>query len=281
MHDPLAVRVVERARHLPGDSQRLLEPQLLFAVELVAQRFAADEGQHVVEEAAFGARVDQREDVRVVEPGRDLDLGQESLAAQHRAQFGPQHLERHLAVVLEVGGQVDGGHAAGAELPLDAIALFKGGGQGGDVGHGCLSGLLIADCRLLIELYAPSAVRRPPLASGEGRASKVPRVPRVPRVPTSTRESASTRYSWHFGTLALWHSWHFGTLGTRRRTAERRQPIAPHSITAPPPPSPTHRSAVPLRCSTPGLGHNPRPLGQSRRPGCRMSPERVASRRWG
>jgi hypothetical protein len=82
--------------------------------------------------------VDQRQDVRVVEPGRDLDLGQEPLTAEYRAQLGAQHLERHLAIVLEVGGQVDGGHAAGAELALDPVAFFEGGGQTEGIAHGAL-----------------------------------------------------------------------------------------------------------------------------------------------
>ena len=74
----------------------------------------------------------------MVEPGRDLDLGQEPLDAQHRAQLGPEHLERDLAVVLEVGGEVDGRHAAGAELALDPVALFQGRGQPRHVAHGAL-----------------------------------------------------------------------------------------------------------------------------------------------
>ena len=44
-------------------------------------------------------------------------------------QLGAQHLERDLAVVAQVVGQVDGGHAAGAELALDPVAVGEGGGQ--------------------------------------------------------------------------------------------------------------------------------------------------------
>ena len=53
--------------------------------------------------------------------GRDLDLGKESLHAKHCAQFGLEHLERDLALVLEVLRQVDVGHAALAELALDGV----------------------------------------------------------------------------------------------------------------------------------------------------------------
>ena len=139
---PVPVGVVERARHLPRDRERLLEAELVLAVELVAERLAAHERQHVVEEAAGLARVDQGEDVRVVEPRGDLDLGQEPLGAEHRAELGAEHLEGDLAIVLEVGGEVDGGHAAGAELALDPVALLKGGGEATDVAHAVLGGAL-------------------------------------------------------------------------------------------------------------------------------------------
>ena len=47
-------------------------------------------------------------------------------------QFGLQHLDRHLAVVLEVFGEVDRGHAAGTDFVLDGIAVRKGSFQSFD-----------------------------------------------------------------------------------------------------------------------------------------------------
>ena len=138
--DAVAVGVVERARDLPGDRQRLVQAELVLAVELVAERLAPDVREDVVEEAFFGARVDQGEDVRVVEPGGDLDLGQEPLDAEDRAELGAEHLERDFAVVLEIGGEEDGGHAAGAELALDPVALLERGGQPTEVAHAGLAG---------------------------------------------------------------------------------------------------------------------------------------------
>ena len=58
----------------------------------------------------------------MAELGGDLDLPEEPLRAEHRGQLRPEHLERHLAPVLEVVGEVDGGHAAAAELTLEAVA---------------------------------------------------------------------------------------------------------------------------------------------------------------
>jgi hypothetical protein len=44
-------------------------------------------------------------------------------------QFGPQHLQRDLAVVPRILGEIDGGHAAFAETALDAVAIGEGRGE--------------------------------------------------------------------------------------------------------------------------------------------------------
>src|SRR3954454_13993496 len=72
------------------------------------------------------------------EPGGDLDLASEALRPEERAELRPEDLERHLAVVLEVVGQVDGRHAAAPQLAHQGIAAYEGGVQASeliDVGH--------------------------------------------------------------------------------------------------------------------------------------------------
>ena len=49
-----------------------------------------------------------------------LDLAQEPLGAERGGELRAQHLDRDVAVVLEVVREVDGGHAAAPELALDA-----------------------------------------------------------------------------------------------------------------------------------------------------------------
>lgn len=58
-----------------------------------------------------------------------LDLAEEALGADHRREFGLQHLDGDLALVLEVLGEVDGGHASLPELTLDAVSVGEGGGE--------------------------------------------------------------------------------------------------------------------------------------------------------
>ena len=72
----------------------------------------------------------------MIETRGDLDLGQKSLGAEHGGELGPEHLERDLAVVLDVAREVDRGHAAGAELALDAVAVGECGGEARDRARG-------------------------------------------------------------------------------------------------------------------------------------------------
>jgi hypothetical protein len=68
--------------------------------------------------------------------GGDGDLAGEALGAEGGGELGAEDLEGDPAVVLQVLGEVDGGHAALAELPLDAVALGEGGLEAGHrVGH--------------------------------------------------------------------------------------------------------------------------------------------------
>ena len=82
-----------------------------------------------------------------------LDLHHEALGAEHGGQFRLQHLDRDLAVVLQVLGEVHRGHAAGAELALDAVAVGESDRQAGKVGHG---GQTWGWC------FAPTSVRTSP-----------------------------------------------------------------------------------------------------------------------
>ncbi len=69
------------------------------------------------------ACVKARQDVRVLQVGGGPDLTEKSLGADHRGQFGAQHVDRDLAVVLEVLGQIHRGHATLPELTLEGVAI--------------------------------------------------------------------------------------------------------------------------------------------------------------
>ena len=126
---PVPVGVVEGGGHLGGQAHRVAHRQLFLPAQPVAQRLAVDERHDVVRGAVHLAAVDQAEDVRVLQRRDGLDLTQEALGADDGGQLGTQHLDGHLAPVLEVLGEVDRGHAALAQLALEAVAVGDQGLQ--------------------------------------------------------------------------------------------------------------------------------------------------------
>ncbi len=136
--DAVPVGVVERVGDLARDPDGVGDRELLLAAQPVAQRLALDE-RHDVEEAAVRlARVEQRQDVRVLQIRRQLDLGEEPLGADHRGELGTHELERDLAVVPEILGQVYGRHSAGPDLAFDPVAVRQRALEAAEeLGHVC------------------------------------------------------------------------------------------------------------------------------------------------
>jgi len=62
-------------------------------------------------------------------PSRHCCPSLEALGAEHGGELGSQHLQADLAVVLEVFGEIDRGHAALAQLPVDPVAVRQGYAQ--------------------------------------------------------------------------------------------------------------------------------------------------------
>ena len=59
----------------------------------------------------------------MLEIGGGLDLLQEPLGADQGRELGVHDLNRHLAIVAHVMGEIDGGHAAGTQLALERVAV--------------------------------------------------------------------------------------------------------------------------------------------------------------
>ena len=132
----VAVGVVERVGDLDRDLDGLLHSELLLPVELCPEGLAVDEGHDVVEKARGGARVEERQDLRMLECRGGGDLLDEALGAKDGSELGLEHLERDLALVLEVEGQVDRRHPARAELALDGVPVGERRGEPWIGGHG-------------------------------------------------------------------------------------------------------------------------------------------------
>ena len=142
VNHPVPVGVVERVGHLAGDPDGVPDRELPLPLEPVPQRLALDERHHVVEEAVGDPGVEQRKDVRVLQVRGGPDLRQEPLGPDDGGQIGPEDLDGHLPVVLAVVGEVDGRHAALAELALDLIGVGQRGLQATEgIGHWARDGV--------------------------------------------------------------------------------------------------------------------------------------------
>ena len=64
-----------------------------------------------------------------------LNLHHEPLCTQHGGELGLQHLERDVAIMLEIVREIYRRHAAGAELALDLVAAGEGGVEAVDGAH--------------------------------------------------------------------------------------------------------------------------------------------------
>ncbi len=141
MDDAAAMGIVEGTRHLGGDAHGVGDRELLVANEAIAEGLALDEGHDVEEDRSSlrvgiaGTRVEERENVRVLEVGGGLDLREEAFGADDGGEFGAEDLDGDGAIVLQVVRQVHRGHAALAKLALDPVAVGEAGGECGGWGR--------------------------------------------------------------------------------------------------------------------------------------------------
>src|SRR3954447_10961054 len=59
----------------------------------------------------------------------DTDFAQEPVGPDRQGELGPQHLDRHVSVVLPVVGEVHMGHASGPDLATELVTVRQGGPQ--------------------------------------------------------------------------------------------------------------------------------------------------------
>ncbi len=136
VHHAVTVRGLEGLAHLLGDGKRVVDGELPLPVETLAKRLPFDVRHHVEEDPSCLARIQDGQDVGVREASGDLDLTDEPVRSQGGRELGPEDLDRDLAFVLQVLGQIHGGHAALTELALEAVSVGESVSEaGGKLGH--------------------------------------------------------------------------------------------------------------------------------------------------
>jgi hypothetical protein len=136
VHHALSVGIREGVGHLPCDLDGLRNGELLLPQELLPEGLPFHEGHDVEREALHVTGVQHRKDVRMAQAGRNPDLPEEALGAHGGGEVGEQDLHGYGPVVPQVLSQVDGGHAAPAQLPLDPVAVRQSLGEdAGQLAH--------------------------------------------------------------------------------------------------------------------------------------------------
>ena len=123
MNDPSTMGVVQRLGDLGGEADGLLYAQLLLSSQPFAEGLPFDERHDVKEEAIGFPGIVEGEDIGMLELGGDLDLLEEPLRPDDHGKFLPQNLDGDFAAVLEVFGEIHGGHATRAELAFNTITV--------------------------------------------------------------------------------------------------------------------------------------------------------------
>ncbi len=131
MNHTLTVCVLQRVGNFSCDPDGLIDAELRLAIEFLPERLALDVRHDVIEKlvsppvslSACPATVKQRQHVRMLQAGGRTDLLHKALCTENGSQFGSQHLERNLALVLQVLGQIHGSHAAFAKPALDPVTI--------------------------------------------------------------------------------------------------------------------------------------------------------------
>ena len=119
------MRVLESVGHLDRDPHRLVYGELPLPVQPLAERFAFHVGHHEVEQPVRLARVVERQDVRMLEPGDDLEIPGLRVAPSHRLEdpVGAR-LEGEVQVGADPGEVAEGLPQAPVDVLLDGNGML-------------------------------------------------------------------------------------------------------------------------------------------------------------
>ena len=122
------MRVVECVGHLARDAGDVADAELVVRCALHSrpERLAFDVRRHEVRHAQCVTRIEERQDVRVLELGEVVDLPEEPLPGGRVLEIHAKGLDGHIAVVLEVAREVDARHGAVAERPFRDVSASEG-----------------------------------------------------------------------------------------------------------------------------------------------------------
>jgi hypothetical protein len=125
MDDAVPMRVVEGARDFGCDAHGVAYWKPWLSRNSLSQRLAVHERHHVKQRAVGLSRVEERQDVRMLQLRGRADLLEESIGAEQRCQIRMQHVQGDAAIVPDIVREPDRGQASGAELALDDVSVAQ------------------------------------------------------------------------------------------------------------------------------------------------------------
>jgi len=125
MNDIVSVSPAQGRRDVSRDLENLVNGQPTFSFEQNPQTIAVDIRHDVPQKLTRAAGVEQRKDVRMGEAADDLDLAQEPVCSQTTCNLGPEYLDRYLAVMTAIRGEIDSRHTTPPDLPLHCVNIWQ------------------------------------------------------------------------------------------------------------------------------------------------------------
>src|SRR6266581_4090024 len=117
-----SVRASECPRDVAEDAHDLVDRQRRAAREPVAEREPGHEGHGEVRHAARGPGGEDRNDVRLLQPGGQPNLAREAIGRHAGRELRRENLDDDLAAERRFSGYEYARHAATAELALESVS---------------------------------------------------------------------------------------------------------------------------------------------------------------
>ncbi len=139
--------VGQRVGDVVQDPDHFAWRELHALVQGMTQRFSLDVRHREVQQVARRPGRVQRNDMGMLQLGRELDLPPKPLTAHPRGELGRQHLHDHLPVQRLLERHKHPAHATAGQLTLEDVIvaerLLQFGCEAVETGHG-----MVAECRL-------------------------------------------------------------------------------------------------------------------------------------
>src|SRR5918993_616015 len=111
MDESLSVRRLKCVGNLVGNVQGFIQRKLLLPLEALCQRLTIDIGRRVEGDTFRFAGAEHRQDIGMLERGRDPDFPLEALGSKKGHEVRTEYLYCHKTVLLEIAGEIDRSHA--------------------------------------------------------------------------------------------------------------------------------------------------------------------------